>query len=422
MSSNNQGGNRPKNNAGGNAGRNAGGNNLGNNNISFLLNNSLMNGNQNGVNKNVNKNKNRSGGPKGNRSGNYDEMQKQMAMNETLAMMMGARATLGSIEERWEGTPFGVKMGYLFILGAIFYYFTVMNYNIYGMVITGALLAMVVFMWSIFLAIVVGLVVALIIYFKRSERVRLGGYLVDGTEITSDHIVYKGKEDHLFVSSSDLPKEIEVGTFSYSFWLYLNKPPTNGKVYRSGKWKSIFYRGSKLDSKNDLSSLTQYLGVWLKPDDQTLAFVFQQNGSQNESIEFSDIEYGEWMYFVVNCTKNSVNIFKNGKLEISSSLQQNPVSMNDYGIYITSDYGMAQMDLVSGDVSTSAEDDNADNDTGFDGYLAYLTYYTENLGVDEIGTVMSFYQGKVDKYEEWKQKMIESDIDYSFPFLDDQSS
>jgi hypothetical protein len=418
--SNNQGGNQGGNR--GNKSRNNASNNIGNNNISFLMNDTLMNnGNENAGRGGKNGNKGGNGNGRGKGNGNFNELQKQLAMNETLAMMMGARATFGSIEKNWDTTPFGVKMGYLFILGAILYYYLIVNYNLYGVVVAGILLAGVVFMWSLFLSILVILVLVLVIYFKRSERVRLGGTLIEGTKIV-DHEVYKGKRDHLFVSSGDLPKELEVGTFSYSFWLYLNKPPTNGKVYRSGKWKSVFYRGSKLDTKNDLSSLTQYLGVWLKPDNQTLAFVFQQNGAQNESIEFSDIEYGEWMYFVVNCTKNSVNIFKNGKLEVSSSLQQNPVSMNDYGIYVTSDYGMAQMDLVSGDISTGAEDNNADNDTGFDGYLAYLTYYVENLGVDEIGTVMSFYKAKVDAYESWKAKMLASDLDSFTDLITDSSS
>ncbi len=417
MSNNNKAGaNKPNGNGNGNGNKNS---NIGNNNISFLLNNRLMNNeNEEKKGNGGNRGNGGNGGTRKNRKNNYNEMQKQVTMNETMAMMMGARATLGSIERNWDETPFGVKMGYLFILGAILYYYIVVNYNIYGAVIAGALLAGVVFMWSLFLSILVILVLVLVIYFKQSEKIRLGGHLIEGTEIV-DHEVYKGKRDHLFVSASDLPNELEVGTFSYSFWLYLNKPPMNGKLYRSGKWKSIFYRGSKLDSKNDLSTLTQYLGVWLKPDDQTMAFVFQQNGSQNESIEFSNIEYGEWTYFVVNCTKNSVNIFKNGKLEVSSSLKQNPVSMNDYGIYITSDYGMAQMDLVSGDISSSAEDENPDNDTGFDGYLAYLTYYNENLGVDEIETVMSFYKAKVDAYETWKQKMLESDLDFFTDLIGD---
>ena len=427
MNSNNKGNNKginKGNNKGAklNAGAgNAGGNTIGNNNnISFLLNNRLMENNEGNTKAKGNGNENGNGNRgKGNRGGNYGEMQKRLAMNESVAMLMGARATLGSIESSWDQTPFGVKMGYLFILGTIMYYFTAVQYNMWGVIITGALIAMVVFMWSVFLAILVAGIIAIYIYYKQTERTKLGGYLIDGTKI-EDHRVYHGKEDHLYVSPSQLPTELEVGTFTYSFWVYLNKP-VRGKIYRDDKWKSIFYRGSKLDSKNDLSTLTQYLGVWLKPDNQTLAFVFQQNGSQNESIEFSDIEYGQWMYFVVNCTKNSVNIFKNGKLEVSSALNQNPISMNDYGIYVTSDYGMAQMDLVSGDVSTASEDEDESNDTGFDGYLAYLTYYVENLGVDEINTVMSFYKDKVDNYESWKLKMTESDLEFD-SFISDDSS
>ncbi len=374
------------------------------NNLSFLFNKN----NENKVNNSNNKKKNTSN----KKVNNYIQNQKDLIGEETLAFLGSSFSFIRSVKINWENTPFAIKVAYVFIFLSALYYFLEVNYNLYGAVISALLLFCILFLINVYAAIVYLVVIMLFIYNKRSERLRLLGTLIESTKIV-DNRPYDGTEDNDYVLASDLPNELTVGTFAYGFWLYLNKPFENIPIYRNNQWKSIFYRGSELDSKNDISHLTQYVGVWLKPDNQTLAFVFQQNGSQNESIELTNVEFNVWSYYVVNVTNNSVNVFKDGKLEVSSSLNQNAISMNDYGLFITSDYATAQLEIIQNDDSMESGDMSSEENefygkTGFDGNIAYLTYYEYNLTPKDIEDAKKLYENEVSSYEKYKESKIEN--------------
>jgi hypothetical protein len=200
------------------------------------------------------------------------------------------------------------------------------------------------------------------IYYKHNEKIKLSGLLITETESP-----YDGKKSSLTIESKRLTKEMTTGLFGYSFWLYINKDYNNKTLYRNDEWKSIFYRGSKLNDKSDISTLTQYVGVWLKPYNNSLAFVFQQNGVYTESVEITTPELNVWVHYYVAVSPNSVNIYKNGKLEVSSSIKQSPSSMDDYSLYLTADQVLGNNNLG-----------------GFDGFLTYLRYYNYTLSPTEV--------------------------------------
>ncbi len=370
------------------------------NNLSFLFNKN----NENKKNESNVKNKSNNKKVK-----NYMDEQKDLVSEETLAFLVSSSSFIRSVKINWQNTPFAIKVAYIFIFLSMLYYFLQVKYNLYGAVISALLLFCILFLINMYAAIVYLIVIMLVIYNKRSENLRLLGTLIESTKIVENR-PYDGTKDTDYVLASDLPNELTVGTFAYGFWLYLNKPFDNTTIYRNNQWKSIFYRGSELDSKNDISHLTQYVGVWLKPDNQTLAFVFQQNGAQNESIELTNVEFNVWSYYVVNVTNNSVNVFKDGKLEVSSSLNQNAISMNDYGLFITSDYATAQLEDIQNDDGGEEESNEFYGKTGFDGNIAYLTYYEYNLTPVDIEDAMKLYQGNVNSYEKYRESKIENSL------------
>jgi hypothetical protein len=97
----------------------------------------------------------------------------------------------------------------------------------------------------------------------------------------------------------------------------------------------------------------------------------------------------------------SVSVYKNGKLEVSSNLLESPVSMSDYGLYATSDYTSVSMDT-----SVSTKEDSASNsNTGFDGYLAYLTYYEYTLTSEEIEKSVKLFEKRVHDFEKGIKKI-----------------
>lgn len=383
-----------------------------NNNISFLYTNEIEENNlkkNNNDIKNKKKNKeNKNINNKNNGFQKYVSNQKGLISNEALSAILLSSGILKTINDSWDSIPFQIKIGYLFILSALLYYFLMIKFNLYGLIICGLLLFILLLLINFYLGIIFLILLLLIIYNKYNETIKISGTLIKETEIKNNK-PYNCMKNHEFIESKIFPKEINTGLFGYSFWVYINKPLDKNPLYRNNEWKSIFYRGTQLDQKNDISQLTQYLGVWLTPNNESLAFVFQQNGSQTESIELTNIDFNVWTHYYIGVSPKSINIYKNGKLEVSSSIQQSSISMNDYGLFITSDYALSQMNDIS--QSVVSEEDIAYNDkTGFDGYLSYLTYYQYPLSPNEINDSINIYKDKINSYENNRKNKIE-DID-----------
>ncbi len=375
-------------------------NNILESNVSFLYNNS------NKKNENL-KNENKKSENKNNTLKKYLANQKELISNEALSAILVSSGIFKSLTNTWDSTPFQIKMGYIFILGSLLYYFLIMKFNLIGSLIIGILLFFVLFLINFYIGIIYLILLLLMIYNKHNETIKLSGTLIKTTEI-KDNKAYNAMKNHEYVKSTIFPKEMTTGLFGYSFWLYINKPLNTNLLYRNNEWKSVFYRGTSLDQKNDISTLTQYLGVWLTPNDESLAFVFQQNGSQTESFELKTLDFNVWTHYYVGVSPKSVNIYKNGKLEVSSALNQSPISMDEYGLYITSDYALSQMEDISKTNIIGEEDLIYSNKTGFDGYIAYLSYYEYPLSANDIENSVNIYVDKINDFENNRKKKIDS--------------
>lgn len=381
-----------------------------NNNISFLYNNETGESNikNNSLLASKDKKKKNNIENKNNGFKKYVSNQKGLISNEALSAILLSSGIFKNINDSWGSTPFQIKMGYIFILSAILYYFLIINYNLYGSLISGILLTIILLLINLYVGIIFLIILLLMIYNKYVEKIKLTGTLIKATEIKNNK-AYNCMKNTEFVESKIFPKEVNTGLFGYSFWVYLNKPQNSNILYRNNEWKSIFYRGTQLNQSNEISRLTQYLGVWLTPNNESLAFVFQQNGGQTESIELTNVDFNVWTHYYVGVSPKSINIYKNGKLEVSSSIQQSAISMNDYGLFITSDYALSQISNMSKS-EVSEEDTVYVNKTGFDGYLAYLTYYQYTLTPIEIINSINIYKDKINNYVKNAKNKIE-DVD-----------
>lgn len=380
-----------------------------NNYISFLYTNETEENNlkkNNNNLKNKKKNTNKVEENKNNGFQKYISNQKGLISNEALSAIIISSGLFKNINDAWDTTPFQIKIGYIFILGSILYYFLMIKFNLYGSIISGLLLFILLLLINFYLGIIFLIILLLMIYNKYNEKIKISGTLIKVTEIKNNK-PYNGMKNHEFIESKIFPKEINTGLFGYSFWLYINKPLDKNPLYRNNEWKSIFYRGTQLDQKSDISQLTQYLGVWLTPNNESLAFVFQQNGGQTESFELTNIDFNVWTHYYVGVSPKSINIYKNGKLEVSSSIQQSSISMNDYGLFITSDYALSQMSDIS-ESGVSQEDIIYNDKTGFDGYLSYLTYYQYPLSPNEISDSINIHKDKINSYENNRKNKIDN--------------
>ncbi len=83
--------------------------------------------------------------------------------------------------------------------------------------------------------------------------------------------------------------------------------------------------------------------------------------------------------------------------------------MDEYGLYITSDYALSQLeDISKTNVIVSEEDNVYSNKTGFDGYLAYLSYYEYSLSTVDIENSVKLYIDKINNFENSRKKKKEN--------------
>jgi hypothetical protein len=67
---------------------------------------------------------------------------------------------------------------------------------------------------------------------------------------------------------------------------------------------------------------------------------------------------------------------------------------------------VAQLEDMSQEEICS-EDSILENKTGFDGNLAYLSYYDTHLSPSEIEDSMNLYKEKIEAYQKYKESKIE---------------
>ncbi len=381
-------------------------NNENENNISFLFNRNENDSNESNENKKIHKsnakNKNHTKSMKNN---NYVASQRNMISNETMIALISTLSFFEDFQKKWDDSPFSIKAGYLVIIGLLLYYYLIYRFHLYISIALSLFASFILFLMNPYVGIVGLIFLGLIIYNRKKYEITLAGTVFESTKIKKKK-AYDAMRKHEMISFEKIPRERTTGLYSYSFWIYLNKPTDSQSIYRENEWKSVFYRGSKLESGDDMANLIQAPGVWIKPDGQTLAFIFQNGTNQKESVELPNIEMNQWIHILIQCTPNSASIYKDGKLEVSYALLQSPISMNDYSLYITSDYALSQFSASGMQEEEGGDDDGYE--TGFDGYLAYLSYYEYNLTPTQIEDSIHIYEDEVKSFQDDQMSKVES--------------
>ena len=151
--------------------------------------------------------------------------------------------------------------------------------------------------------------------------------------------------------------------YTYSVWLFFDGESWSSE---NNNWKHIFHKGPKIDgfqSNNpDISPLEicpiQCPGLWLSPIDNTLRLYVNTYETNKEYIEITNLPVKKWIHFVLTQQNFTTNIFINGRLKRTFSLQSLP-RQNYYDLYIT-DKG------------------------GFTGYLSKMQYFNYVLSPTSI--------------------------------------
>jgi hypothetical protein len=283
-----------------------------------------------------------------------------------------------------DNTPITIKFFNITVPFILCYLFTYTYYNLAGSIIFGILTFLAIGLLSKFFAILFILIYIISIYSTSTQINSYIGTPIQQTNIKKNNGPFDSMNDNgnkgLTISNKSLEKEKNVGYFSYSFWLYVNNQndDKNWNTYRNSEWKSIFYRGSPINSTSDLTSITQFPGFWLTPKLNNLVLVFQQSETSTpiERIELSNIPLNTWLNITTVNEGRSVNIYLNGLLEKTVSLNQSSPDMNNSSLYLSYD-------------STPG---------GFPGNLAYLTYYNYPLESTDVNKIYLYYLPIINDY------------------------
>lgn len=283
-----------------------------------------------------------------------------------------------------DNTPITIKFFNIAVPFILCYLFTYTYYNLAASIIFGIITFFAIGLLSKFFAVLFILLYIISIYSSSNQINSYIGTPIQQTNIKQNGSPYDSMNDNgkkgLTISNKSLDKEKNIGYFSYSFWIYVNNQAgeQNWNTYRNSEWKSIFYRGSPINNKTDLTNITQYPGFWLTPKLNNLVIVFQQSvtSSPIERIELSNIELNKWLNVTTVNEGRSVNIYLNGLLEKTVSLNQSPLDMSNSSLYLSYD-------------STPG---------GFPGNLAYLTYYNYPLDAADVNKIYLYYEPIINNY------------------------
>lgn len=299
----------------------------------------------------------------------------------------------------YENTPLSIKILNIIVPFILLYYFTVFNYKLWLSIIFVIITFISIFMLNKIVAIIFLIFYIIIVVDYSQRRKSMLGNPILQTDIIKNGSPFNCNNNSLTIQSNTLSQDLNGGYFTYSFWLYVNG--TNNNInksnnwydYRYDEWKSIFYRGNSVnnlvrgeDSEElnglDLSGLVQFPGFWLTPKLNNLVIVFQ-NESLVERLEINNIEFNKWINIVVVVESKSVSIYINGLLDRTLNLYQSPSVMNQYNIYVANDKLLSK---------------NQDQ-SGFAGSIAELTYYNYALTVNEIMDSYKYYKEIINNYQ-----------------------
>ena len=294
-----------------------------------------------------------------------------------------------------DNTPILIKILNIIIPFSISYIFTKMYYNIYISIFFAIItvLAILFMTKSIFYAILYLIFYIWLVTMATSEFYNVIGYPFIETDINKDG-PFNCIGNYIQINNDRLLKSDSSGSFSYSYWININstginnpnadksssKDNNNWFNYRNKDWKLIFYRGNEMS--NGITNLdVQYPGFWLTPILNNLIIVFQSNGNPVERIEMINIPLNTWVNISAVVERKSVSIYINGLLDRTLNLQQSSPDVGKNNIYI------------------GENNANKNNNIGFPGFLAQLTYFNYALTADAVYKGYIYNKKIIDKYE-----------------------
>jgi hypothetical protein len=308
--------------------------------------------------------------------------------------------------------PLSIKILNVIISFILMYYFTIFRYNLFLSVILGIITFLMINFLSKGLAIIFIILYIIVIVNKSNKSKRILGTPILQTDIIRNKGPFNCTNNSLTIQNNLLPNDLNSGFFTYSYWLYINgnnndiNKNNNWYSYRYDEWKSILYRGSSLNNlinseengnNLDLSGIVQYPGFWLTPKLNNMVIVFQNEGN-NERIEINNLEFNKWINIVTVIELKSVSIYINGRLERTLNLIQNSMNMNQYNLYIANDKMISKNE----------------NESGFAGSIAQLTYYNYVLKNSEIMESYKYYKKIIDNYQ---NKFIKNNYNFKNSIL-----
>ena len=279
---------------------------------------------------------------------------------------------------------------FLFIFTYIYYNFI---FSIFFAVITFLLFLCIGKLYAIIFILIYIIILISIINERRSY---LGNPILK-TDIIKNHKAYDTTSGGLTILSDKLPKDLNSGFYTYSFWIYINgyNHKNSWNSYRFNEWKNVFYRGNDISNVNDLSNLIQFPGVWLTPVFNNMVIVFQ-NGNIVERVELDNLEFNIWTNFTLVLESKSISIYINGLLDRTLNLNQNINIINNYNLYITNDISFSKS-----------------NKSGYPGFLSQLICFNYALRPSYIYNSYKYYKEILNKY----QNKIDYKEKYNIPSL-----
>ena len=119
--------------------------------------------------------------------------------------------------------------------------------------------------------------------------------------------------------------------YTFSFWLYISEW-YNSSEY--GKWKHILHIGSNITDEDCRYKLVKWNtipnqnpGVWMLPEKNKIRVVVKTDSL--EYVDIDDIEIKEWVNILLNVNGKVLEVYKNGKLEKTFTLKNEPGKNNE---------------------------------------------------------------------------------------------
>jgi hypothetical protein len=298
------------------------------------------------------------------------------------------------IKETLNKTPLQIKLINILVPLTLTYVFTVMYYNLFLSIFFSMLTFLVISIINIqFGMLYLILYIAILISSSTKNKLILGTPIKE-LDLSFNKKAFNCANNGLIIDKNLLPKDLQGGYFSYSFWIYINnKENKDEKIntwnnFRYNEWKSVFYRGTPItkpsnDLDVDLNNLIQYPGIWLTPVLNNLVIVFQSSGFV-ERLEITNVPFNKWINYIIVLEQKSVSIYIDGLLDRTLNLYQSVnTDINLNNIY------------VSGDRYLSKNK----NQSGFPGNLAQFVYYNYAIKPIDIQKSYIYYKKIIDNYQ-----------------------